>query len=257
VSGNGSYGLGNSEDGADFAGKVKVISQCCFVVGAQESAKHLSRNRNYSPEREESERLLTSYNGSSLVADRVCDQARGRDKAISCFYFDFAARKDHSATSVLGSLVKQMVNAMERIPEEISRSFQEQKTTIGGCKPQLADILKMLQAITTSQLTFICMDAIDESAGVERLGLLDSLKEVLQQSPGTRIFVTGRPHIRTEVESRLTGQVTTISVSSIRGDITRYIRFRLAHGETPDAMDESLKADILEKIPENMSEMCV
>ena len=200
--------------------------------------------------------MLTSHNGSSLVVDRLCDQARGQNTAISCFYFVFAARKQQSATSVLGSLVKQMVSAMERIPEGISRAFQDQKTTIGGFKPQLVDIVKMIQAITTSQLTFICIDAIDEYTRVKRLRFLDSLKEILQQSPGTRIFVTGRPHIRTEAESRIAGQVATISVSSIRGDITRYIRFRLAHDETPDAMDENLKADIPEQIPENMSEMC-
>jgi len=251
--GNGSHRLRNSEDGADLVGKVKVIRRCCFVVGVRELAKHLSGNKDYSPERRELG--LTRRDGSSLVVDRLCDQARGRNTAISCFYFDFAARKEQSATSVLGSLVKQMVNPMERIPEEISRAFQDQKTTIGGRKPQLVDTVKMLQAITTSQLTFICIDAIDECAGVERLRLLDSLKEILRQSPGTRIFVTGRPHIRTEVESRLTGHVANISVGSNRGDITRYIRFRLAHDETPDAMDESLKVDILEQIPQNMSEM--
>ena len=34
-----------------------------------------------------------------------------------------------------------------------------------------------------------------------------------------------------------------------------YLRLRLDEDETPDAMDESLEADILEKIPEKMSEM--
>ena len=34
-------------------------------------------------------------------------------------------------------------------------------------------------------------------------------------------------------------------------------RSRLDEDETPDAMDESLEADILEKVPENISEMCV
>ena len=186
--------------------------------------------------------------------DRLCDQTRGRNKAISSFYFDFPARKEHSATSVLGSLVKQIVNAIEKIPEGVSRAFQEHKTTIGGCKPQL---VKMLQAITTSQLTFMCIDAIDECDGGELFRLFDSLKEIFRQSPGTRIFVTGKPHNRAEVESRLAGQVAAVTISSTRGDITRYLRVRLGHDETPDAMDESVKADIMEKVPENISEMCV
>ena len=201
--------------------------------------------------------MLTNCNGSSLVVDRLCDLTRGRNAGISCFYFDFAARKEQSATSMLGSLVKQMVSGMERIPEEISRIFQEQKSTLGGSRPQLVDLVKMLQVIASSRPTFICIDALDECAGGERFRILDSLKEILEESWGARIFVTGRLHVRAEVESRLPGQVTSISLTPTKGDITRYLRVRLSYDETPDAMDESLKADILEKIPENISEMYV
>jgi len=158
---------------------------------------------------------------------------------------------------MLGSLVKQMASGMETIPEEISRIFQEQKNTLGGCRPQLVDLVKMLQVIASSQPTFICIDAFDECAGGERFRILDSLNEILEKSPGTRIFVTGRPPVRAEIESRLPGQVASVSLTPTKGDITRYLRVRLGYDETPDAMDESLKADIIEKIPENISEMYV
>ena len=201
--------------------------------------------------------MLINCDGSSLVVDWLCDQARGQNAAVSCFYFDFAARKEQSATNVLGSLVKQMVSGMERIPEEISLVFQEQKKTLGGCRPQLVDIVKMLQVIAVSRPTFICIDALDECAGRERFKLLDLLKEVIEQSPGIRIFVTGRPHVGAEIESCLAAQVTSVSLTPMRGDITRYLLVRLGYDETPDAMDESLKADILEEIPEGISEMYV
>ena len=201
--------------------------------------------------------MLTNCNGSSLVVDRLCDLTRGRNAGISCFYFDFAARKEQSATSMLGSLVKQMVSGTETIPEEVSRLFREQKNSLGGCRPQFVDLVKMLQAIASSQPTFICIDALDECAGGERFKILDSLKEILEQSRGTRIFVTGRPHVRAEIESRLSGQVTSLSLTPTRGDITRYLHVRLGYDETPDAMDEGLRVDILEKIPEHISEMYV
>ena len=220
------------------------------------SARPLSGNKDYPSEREEGELVLTGSDGSSLVVDRLCDQARGQDIAVACFYFDFASRKEHSTISMLGSLVKQMVSGMERIPEEISRAFQEQKKTIGGCKPQLADIGKMLQAITSSQPTFICLDALDECEGVQRGRILGLLKEILQKSPGIRIFVTGRPHIRAEIEKRLAGRVISVPVGASKDDIITYLRARLDEDETPDAMDDTLAADILEKIPENISEMC-
>ena len=201
--------------------------------------------------------MLTNRDGSSLVVDRLCDVARGQNAGISCFYFDFAARKEQSAATMLGSLVKQMVSGMEAIPEEISRVFQEQKNTLGGSRPQLVDLVKMLQVIASSRPTFICIDALDECTGGERFRILDSLKEIIEESWGARIFVTGRPHVRAEIESRLAGKVTSVSLTPTRGDVTRYLRVRLGYDETPDAMDESLKADILEKIPENISEMYV
>jgi len=201
--------------------------------------------------------VLTSSDDSSLVVDRLCDQISGQSTPVSCFYLDFAARKEQSATNVLGSMLKQMIGGMERIPEEIWRAFQQQKTTIGGRRPQLVNIVKMLQCITSSRRTFMCLDALDECVGMERFRLLDSLKEIVEQSPKTRIFLTGRPYIRAEIERLLSGQVNSVSISSTRGGITRYLRFRLRHDEAPDAMDESLKAEILEKIPENMSEMYV
>jgi len=199
--------------------------------------------------------VLISRDTSSLVVDRLCDQARGQNVAITCFYFDFATRKEQSATSMLGSLLKQIVSGMERVPEEISHAFQEQKKAIGGCGPQLTDIVKMLQAITSSQPTFICIDALDECVGVQRFRILNSLKQVLEKSPSTRVFITGRPHIRPEIEKRLAGRAINISVGPSKTDITTYLHAKLSEDETPDAMDESLEADILEKIPENISEM--
>jgi len=235
--------------------EVKLKALFYFATEIPGSEKHLSGNKNLSRGLEGSEPVLTGSNGSSLVVDRLCDQISGEITAVSCFYLDFTARKEQSATNVLGCMLKQMVGGMERIPDEISKAFQQQKTTIGGRRPQLANIVKMLKCITSSRKTFMCLDALDECAGAERFRLLDSLKEILEHSPKTRIFVTGRPHIRAEFEICLVRLVTLVPVSSTRDDITRYLRFRLRHDETPDAMDESLKAEILEKIPENMSEM--
>jgi len=234
-----------------------VRRQFYFVMEILESVRHLSGDSNYPPAREERDLGLTSGDDSSLVVDKLCDQASGRDTAVSCFYFDFAARKEQSATSVLGSLLKQMVSGMENIPEDIMRAFQEQKKTIGGRRPQCSNLVEMLGAIASSRPTFMCIDALDECAGSERLTLLKSLKEIVEQSSGIRIFVTGRPHIRNQIERLLAQHMASVSVSSTRADITRYLHVRLGHDETPDAMDEDLKAEILERISENISEMCV
>ena len=189
--------------------------------------------------------------------DRLGDQANEQNTAVTCFYLDFAARKEQSVVSVLGSLLRQIVGGMDKVPEEISRAFQEQKRVIGGREPRLPDIVKMLQTTTSSLPTFVCIDALDECATINRVKLLNSLKQILETSPRTRIFIIGRPHVRPEIEKRLAGRVISVPVGPNKDDIIEYLRLRLEEDETPDAMDENLEADILEKIPENMSEMCV
>ena len=201
--------------------------------------------------------MLTGYGVSSLVVDWLCDQAKGRSTAVACFYFDFAARKEQSATSMLSSLLKQVVGGMEDIPEEILQAYQEHKKVIGGRRLQLPDIVKMLQTITSSLRTFVCIDALDECAAAHRVKLLNSLQQILEKSPCTRIFMIGRPHVRAEVEKRLAGRVISLLVGPNRDDIMEYLRLRLDEDETPEAMDESLEAEILEKIPSTMSEMYV
>ena len=125
------------------------------------------------------------------------------------------------------------------------------------CSPFNHSRFVKLQAITSSQPTFMCIDALDECVGVQRFKVLDSLNQILEKSPGTRIFMTGRPHIRPEIDKRLAGRAISLSVGPSKDDITTYLHARLAEDETPDAMDESLEAEILEMIPEHMSEMLV
>ena len=74
---------------------------------------------------------------SSLVVDWLCDQSEGQNTAVTCFYLDFAARKEQSVASILGSLLRQVVGGMEKVPGEVTRAFEKQKMAIGGRGPQL------------------------------------------------------------------------------------------------------------------------
>ena len=106
---------------------------------------------------------------------------------------------------------------------------------------------------------FVCIDALDECAAGHRIQLLNSLEKIIQNSPSIRIFVTGRSHIRQDIGRHLSKKVGSVSVISRRGDIIRYLHSRLKEDTTPDAMDSSLEADILKKIPQGAEEnlMCV
>ena len=69
--------------------------------------------------------------------------------------------------------------------------------------------------------------------------------------------MTGRPQIQAEIRRHLARRVTSVSITPRRDDIISYLHSRLDEDTTPDAMDSSLKTDILNRIPEDISEMCV
>ena len=74
--------------------------------------------------------VLTSCDFSLLVIDSLCDQVEGQNFAVACFYFDFAAQKEQSSTSVLGALLKQAVSGLNEVPETIARAYGNQKKSL-------------------------------------------------------------------------------------------------------------------------------
>jgi len=102
---------------------------------------------------------------------------------------------------------------------------------------------------------FICIDALDECPPGHRIKLLYLLNQILQKSPGARIFMTGRPHILGEVEKHLGGSAATRSITPTKNDIITFLRAKLKEDTMPGAMDESLEQEIIQNIPEAVSEM--
>jgi len=193
-----------------------------------------------------------SSNASSLVVDRICDKAKEQNIAVACFYADFAVREEQSPTNMLGSLLKQVVSGLERIPDEISRTFQDHKKVIGGRGLRLPEIVKMLQIVTSLQPTFICVDALDECVEGHRPEVLDSLRQILEKSPTTRVFLTGRPYIKGEIGKHLGGRAAVLSIKPNHDDIVGYVRMRLGKDTSPDATDSGLEDEIIKCIADNI-----
>ena len=199
--------------------------------------------------------MLTSCDASSLVIDRLGDRARSQGITVAGFYFDYAAQKEQSPANMLGAVLKQVIRGLGVVPEEIARAYEDQEQVIGGRAPQLAEIVKMLQNTVSMKRTFICIDALDECMAKYRVKILASLDQILRSSPGTRMFVTGRPHIEVEVGKRLSGRGTVIRITPQRHDILSYLHHRLKEDVRPEAMDDNLKADVIKKICKDVSEM--
>jgi len=197
---------------------------------------------------------LRSCDASSLVIDTLWNLARGQNAVVAFFYFDFATREQQSPTSVLSSLLKQVVCGLGKIPAKVVRAFRDQERIIGGRNLGLGEIVEMLQDISSSQCTAICIDALDECVPEYRRKLLDSLSQILHKSPKARLFLAGRFYIRDEVEKRLCGRVVTVSITPAKDDIIRFLRAKLKEDPTPDAINKILEEDIVKNIPEMVSE---
>ena len=198
--------------------------------------------------------LLTDRNTSSLVIDWLCDQVRSRDIAVAGLYCDYLAHEQPSATNMLGTILKQLLER-DGIPESLREVFRSGKRGFGGRAVQLPDLVKILKTtIASLPEVFICIDGLDECLQNNRRELLESLRDVMRASPTTRVFLSGRPYIQDEVERHFTGAITIAVIPTVE-DIERYLEMRLGRDPTPSAMDDSLRAEIMEVIPREISQM--
>jgi len=199
---------------------------------------------------------LTVRNTSSLVIDRLCDQAGDRDIAVAGFYCDFLAQQEQTITSMIGAILKQIVGRGDT-PKDVREAFQKGKKEFGGRGLLLADMIGMLRTIITSlPQVFICIDALDECLPKHLPELLESLRDIVRGSPKTRIFLTGRPHVEGTIRRYFT-EAVVIPVSPNTDDIMNYLQMKLDRDDDPEAMDNDLRADIVKVILDKMSDMCV
>jgi len=195
-------------------------------------------------------------NTSSLVIDSLCDQARGEDIAVAGLYCDFLAQQEQTITNTMGAILKQLVGRGD-IPKGIRKAFQEGKKEFGGRGLRYADLMGMLRiAIASLRQVFICIDALDECLPKNLPELLKSLRDIVRESPTTKIFLTGRPHVKEDIQRYFT-KVVVIPISPNRDDIRNYLEMRLDGDPDPEAMNDGLRADIMRIILEKSSDMCV
>ena len=186
----------------------------------------------------------------------MCDQVSNRNIAVAGLYCDYLAHEQQSATNMLGAILKQLLER-EGIPEPVRQAFREGKRGFGGRAVRLSDLVKILNTtIASLSEVFICIDGLDECLPNNRRELLESLQEIVRASPTTRVFLTGRPHIRDEVKTYLGKAIAMPVIPTIR-DIERYLKMRLDRDSAPEAMDDDLRAEIMRIIPRKISQMCV
>ena len=166
---------------------------------------------------------------------------------VAWLYCDYNVPQEQTVINIMGAILRHV--AGRDIPDDIRKAFRE------GRRPLLADLKRMLRiAIHSLPQVFICIDALDECLPKDLPGLLGSLSDIVRESPSTRVFLTGRPHV-SEVVQRYFAKAVAIPVSPNPDDIRSYVVMRLDRDDVPEAMDNGLRAEIVKIILDKMSNM--
>ena len=200
--------------------------------------------------------MLTSNKISSLVIDTLRKQASGQNVSVLSLYCDYQAQEDQSAVNMMGCLLSQVALGCARIPAEIQTAFELNQRGRNGLR--LPDMLELfVKTISSFEQVYICFDAVDELLPQNRSELLRALRQIIQDSPNIRLFLTGRPHIRGEFDKHLRKGAHIIRIIADQGDIARYVRRKMDDDDDrdPDLMSDDLKHDILKTMLEKASEM--
>ena len=191
------------------------------------------------------------------MIESLREQTCGENILVLFLYCDYQAQKDQSVVNMIGSLLSQIALGAAQIPSEIQRAFEMKKK--GRQALRLPEMLKLLaKAVSSIERVYICFDAVDELLPENRSELLRALRQIIRDSPNIRIFLTGRPYIRGELDKYLTKGAYIIPIVADQGDIARYVTRKMEDDEDdgdPGLMPYDLKRDIMKTLLEKASEM--
>ena len=164
-------------------------------------------------------------------------------------YADYNDQTNQNLGNILGSILHQfLTNTQQPIPGEI---FERLHNIRHQCRNvETDDILAMLKLrLRQFERVFICIDAVDELEPRVRQQLLISLKDFFIVTSDTRIFLTGRGHVESDVQESL--EVVPrykVFICANQQDIQDFVEQQITDDLNWRAMDEALKIDIVNEI---------
>jgi len=186
---------------------------------------------------------------------------------VAYFYCDYRDQKDQNATSLVGSLLAQLISKLNLgdIPLEIMASFDDAEKNKSSLHLQEA-IIMLTTILQKFERGFICIDALDELELAAQRTVLHSLRElVLRADSNASIFLTGRPTVKHAVDEQfckppqpLISSHFEIEITASADDIKHFLLHYIEEKDPdPSAMNEDLKRKILDTITEKSDGMYV
>ena len=192
---------------------------------------------------------VTNSLHSSVVVDNL--RSLRHNIGVACLYCDYKDQNNQTLVHILGTFLRQFLTATQEpipIPEEVVQKLSHIQRQ--GAKVRAEDNLALLKLqLQRLKRAFICIDAVDELEPRVRRELLTVLKEL--GTNNTRLFLTGRGHIESEVQTYFpVEQRDAVVISARQQDIQEFVRQQIEkdHSLNPEAIDDVLAKDIEDAI---------
>ena len=191
--------------------------------------------------------MLTRNYINSLVIDTLCEQAYGQNIAVLSLYCDYQAQKDQSAVNMIGGLLRQIsLGSVGNIGRRNLTSLWEVQARRWKRSPNAGDagIIRQNNWLPQASIYLHRLNgriSARTSVGASPRATTD---DRIRKAPNTRLFLTGRPHIRGELDKHLTKGAYTYTIHIVpQRDIARYITQKIddAGARDPDLIIEGLK----------------
>lgn len=182
---------------------------------------------------------------SSLVVEFL---SKGNNEdGVACLYCDYRDQEDQTPANMISGILKQLIlTPGQVVPKQITTAFRRRsgQLDLGNACHFLGLVMRCLRR------SYICIDALDECKDEHRGVLLQSLRGAIQRSGHkTRLFLTGRPHVESDVDRYLQVQSPAIiEIVASHQDIMKYIAHRIEEDNNPVFMDDGFKQEIITTI---------
>lgn len=187
--------------------------------------------------------------GSSSVIDYLHEKQNDQPRLGFAFlYCDYRDQESQTGPNMIGALAKQLMRQAHSVPQNtldfIENQIKERKTANLETIEQLFTLI-----LQEFKVVYICVDAFDECESQLRIQLLQLFRKLSHTS--LHVFLTARQSV--EVEAEVTDALASLTpgkapIVANNDDIRICLIQRISEDPYPEAMDEKLQNEVIEKI---------
>ena len=190
---------------------------------------------------------------TSLVIDHLESRRAAIKPLVAYVFFDYKDQKRQTATAILRSLLKQVVEFIGEIPESVQRCYDAKKPAGDESTMDEGQCISLLEHLIGNVPcgTFLIFDALDECPEIDdnsqevRSKITSAMKRLASVG---RVFITARPHVHPPTVSP---ECHRLEIRATNPDMRCYIDARIkahkrllqlvgSHSQLADRVKETL-----------------